>query len=81
MGAAAVAQLAGRVANVLAVDIDGEGLAEVATQLKDELRRRPPRRRLDCACRRFLLLSGTADSFAPKPAWLYKFADGYTCCL
>lgn len=35
MGAAAVAQLAGRAANVFAVDIDGEGLAEVATQLKD----------------------------------------------
>ena len=30
MGAAAVAQLAGRAANVLAVDIDGEGLAEFA---------------------------------------------------
>ena len=39
MGAAAVAQLAGRAANVLAVDIDGEGLAEVAAQLKDELGR------------------------------------------
>jgi hypothetical protein len=39
MGAAAVAQLAGRAAHVLAVDIDGEGLAEVATQLKDELGR------------------------------------------
>jgi NAD(P)-dependent dehydrogenase (short-subunit alcohol dehydrogenase family) len=37
IGAAAVAQLAGRAANVLAVDIDGEGLAEVVTQLKDEL--------------------------------------------
>jgi NAD(P)-dependent dehydrogenase (short-subunit alcohol dehydrogenase family) len=35
MGAAAVAQLAGRGANVLAVDLDAEGLAGVATQLKD----------------------------------------------
>lgn len=35
MGAAAVAQLAARSANVLAVDIDAEGLAETATKLKD----------------------------------------------